>query len=161
MKKRIISLLIAIITIFSVMIFDAPIVEAKTIPGGFKAVKYGDGLGIYNFYGTLYEYGDKIVRIPSYSSPSRTDEKIVALICFKGSHGVFEDSDAKVVKIPNTVTTIGNYALSNCDTLRTIYLPTSLENVEPKAFSGAIFDKVYYGGTREQWEAHNFDSLIE
>jgi len=48
-------------------------------------------------------------------------------------------------------TSIGNYAFSDCNALRSITIPASVTSIGNYAFDGCTLANVYYGGTMEDW----------
>ena len=60
---------------------------------------------------------------------------------------------ASVIPSDGSVTSIGSYAFSWCDSLTSVTIPDSVESIDYKAFYECTsFTTVYYGGTEEQWE---------
>ena len=57
------------------------------------------------------------------------------------------------ITIPNKVISIGYSAFVGCSSLRSIILPKSVVSIETDAFRNCVkLDKVYYTGTKEDWE---------
>ena len=69
----------------------------------------------------------------------------------------FDDcSSLTSITIPNSVTSIGNYAFLGCKSLTSITIPESVTEIGYEAFSGcAALTKVNYNGTKASW------SLVE
>lgn len=63
--------------------------------------------------------------------PSTIEGKIVTTI----GKSAFEDSSLKSITIPNSVTTIGEEAFENCDSLTSITIPNSVTTIGNSAFS--------------------------
>lgn len=65
------------------------------------------------------------------------------------------------VIIPNGAISLGFYAFGQSSNITSVYLPTSIENIDTGAFSEATYNDssidVYYAGTQAQWEAVAFD----
>ena len=54
--------------------------------------------------------------------------------------------------IPNSVTSIGDSAFENCDSLTSIIIPDSVTSIGYRAFSDCTsLTDVYYTGTEAQW----------
>lgn len=69
--------------------------------------------------------------------------------------------------IPDGVKIIGSESFNNCTTLKSLVIPSSVENIEKGAFidvAGSESIKVdkdnqyYYSGTQEQWETFEVDA---
>ncbi len=60
------------------------------------------------------------------------------------------------ITIPDSVTSIGDYAFYGCSSLTSITIPDSVTSIGSSAFSGCSnLTSVYYEGTREQWSNIN------
>ena len=56
------------------------------------------------------------------------------------------------IEIPESVTSIGNYAFPNCSSLTSITIPESVTSIGKYAFSGcSSLMSVYYKGTENDW----------
>ena len=67
------------------------------------------------------------------------------------------------INIPNSVTTIGNYAFSNCSGLTSINIPNSVNSIGNSAFfncSGLTSIKVESGNTKYD-SRNNCNAIIE
>lgn len=54
--------------------------------------------------------------------------------------------------IPDSVSSIGDYAFGECENLRNITIPAGIKNIGNMAFSNCInLSEVNYKGTEEQW----------
>ncbi|MBE6675692.1 MAG: leucine-rich repeat domain-containing protein [Ruminococcaceae bacterium] len=61
--------------------------------------------------------------------------------------------------IPNSVTSIANFAFADCTELASIIIPNSVSSISEYAFTGCIaLTDVYYTGTEEDWRAISIDS---
>lgn len=96
-----------------------------------ESVKFGD------YYYRLL--GDGTVEIMHYygsdtevTIPSEIDGKAVTVIC----GGAFSYSNLTSVKIPDSVTNIGNEAFCGCESLIDITIPDSVTNIGCFAFIG-------------------------
>ncbi len=54
--------------------------------------------------------------------------------------------------IPEGVTMIGSSAFSNCKRLKVVVLPKSLKYIEERAFNETEIERLYYNGTKEDYE---------
>ena len=50
----------------------------------------------------------------------------------------YRDNSISSINIPNTITTIGEYAFSSCKNLKSITIPKSVTSIEKGAFSGCV-----------------------
>lgn len=62
------------------------------------------------------------------------------------------------ISIPDSVTSIENYAFKYCSKLTSITIPVSVTSIKSSAFSGCDNLTINYAGTREQWEALRVDT---
>lgn len=61
-------------------------------------------------------------------------------------------SELKSITIPDSVSSIGDYAFGECENLRNITIPAGIKNIGNMAFSYCInLSEVNYKGTEEQW----------
>ena len=59
-------------------------------------------------------------------------------------------------KIPKSISSIGIYAFKDCAFLESITIPTTVTEIGAHAFEGCKkLSKVYYNGSKEQWNAIN------
>lgn len=66
--------------------------------------------------------------------------------------GAFYKSNFNSIVIPNNVTTVGRYALAECNYLKDIVIPNSVKVFEFGAFSECLgLKNVYYNGSLEDW----------
>lgn len=63
------------------------------------------------------------------------------------------DQTLTAVRIPEGVAVIEAKAFSQCEHLRTVYLPASLTNIDMKSFENCPLEEIYFSGTRQQWQA--------
>ncbi len=62
-------------------------------------------------------------------------------------------------KIPDSVTSISNYAFYNCHNLTSVTIPNSVKSIGDNAFNGCTNLKdIYYKGSKEQWEKISISS---
>ncbi len=69
---------------------------------------------------------------------------------FASKRGEANTTITKIV-VPETVTTIANYAFENCGALTTAVLPSSLTSIKKAVFSKCTNVTVNFRGTQEQW----------
>jgi len=62
------------------------------------------------------------------------------------------DNKLKKVILPDTILTISGGAFQFCNSIEEIYIPKSVKFIEQNALQCASLVKVYYGGTKEEWE---------
>ena len=74
------------------------------------------------------------VIIPSTVEYNSTTYKVTAIADGTSSSGAFYDSNITSVVIPDTVTSIGNYAFSSCSNLTSITIPSSVTSIGENAF---------------------------
>ena len=75
------------------------------------------------------------------------------------SNSAFEDcAPLKNIIIPNTVTSIGNWAFYLCN-LVSITIPNSVKTIGRDAFYCESVNDVYYEGTKEQWDTIEIDEV--
>lgn len=113
------------------------------------AYRYSLEDGTAEIYGanTIYEPDDENTDL---TIPSELDGHTVAVI------GVwaFSSSAIKNVTIPNTVTSIGEGAFSQCFYLENITIPESITSIGKEAFGDCLnLTDVYFNGTEEEWNA--------
>ena len=59
------------------------------------------------------------------------------------------------VTIPNSVTSIGDGAFYDCESLTSVTIPNSVTNIGYDAFDYSSLKDVYYGGAKEEWDKIN------
>lgn len=89
-----------------------------------------------------WEYVDEL------AIPEKINGYPVTVIC----NNAFRECEIMSVTIPEGVTTIGDSAFFNCDSLKSVTIPKSVTQIRLCAFydCGKISD-VYYAGTKEEW----------
>lgn len=60
------------------------------------------------------------------------------------------DSLTNIV-IPDKVEEISHHAFSDCANLKEVTIPKSVRFIDQLAFFGCSINKIYYGGTKQQW----------
>ncbi len=67
--------------------------------------------------------------------------------------GVFRDcNNMETLTVPDSVTTVDDYATAWCGRLATLTLGSGVKNVGRYTFWGSPMEKVYYNGTKEQFD---------
>ena len=62
------------------------------------------------------------------------------------------------ITIPDSVTSIGDYSFAFCESLESVTIPDSVTSIDYHAFYECTsLTDVYYSGTKEDWEAIDFD----
>ena len=74
------------------------------------------------------------VIIPSTVENNGTTYKVTEIADGTSSSGAFYDSNITSVVIPDTVTSIGDYAFESCDSLTSITIPSSVTSIGENAF---------------------------
>lgn len=65
----------------------------------------------------------------------------------------FQESNIKTIDIPDSVTSIGDWAFAYCSSLTSIEIPNSVTNIGVAVFYNcARLDTISYKGTVEEWE---------
>ncbi len=76
------------------------------------------------------------------------DKNKITLICYPAGK-----TETEYI-IPDSVTTLGEFAFSDCSGIENIMIPDSVKFINEYAFYGcSSLTDVYYGGTEEQWKA--------
>ncbi len=125
----------------------------------------------YDFFGCS-EAGITYDRKPAeagntwYELPELSKEKlelstihILPFLTEIPDHFYYHSENMTQVDIPDTVTHIGRYAFAYCQNLRCVNIPASVTEIGRRAFcdNEALTD-IYYGGTKQQWVAINFET---
>ncbi len=131
-------------------------------------------IGVYAFYDTAY-YNDVsnwecgVLYIGNHlikaSADIRGSIKIKAGTLTVNDYAFSDCFSLKSIIIPDGVTSIGQHAFYDCSSLETIVIPDSVTSIGDSAFSCCYgIKKVYYSGTKEQWQAitvgYNNEELI-
>ena len=103
---------------------------------------------------------DEHIVIPSYST---SGEKVVQI----KAYAFLGQSNLKSVKIPDTVTAIGESAFADCENLESVRLPIYLKSISSRTFKGCtnlkditIPSGVYYIGYEAFANCVSFDSIF-
>ncbi|ONI46058.1 hypothetical protein AN641_02485 [Candidatus Epulonipiscioides gigas] len=67
----------------------------------------------------------------------------------------FFETKIEAIKVPDSVTSIGDMAFNNCKYLVEVILPAGITLGEEMFFNNYKLSVIYYGGTKEQWDALN------
>ena len=68
-----------------------------------------------------------------------------------GDHTFTWCSSLQSITIPRSVTKIGNSAFYKCESLVSVTIPMSVTKIGSNAFSNTSLSKIYYAGSKEQW----------
>ena len=69
-----------------------------------------------------------------------------------GTQAISYCSRLKTVVIPAGVTAIKTATFFSCNNLEDVVIPSSVKSISTQAFASANLKKIYYGGTKEEWE---------
>ena len=69
-----------------------------------------------------------------------------------GTQAISYCSRLKTVVIPAGVTAIKTATFFSCNNLENVVIPSSVKSISTQAFASANLKKIYYGGTKEEWE---------
>ena len=118
-------------------------------------VKYLSPLQTYSVkYASSRQKNDASITIPAY-----IDGYEIIRISDYG----FAGNTASSIYIPDTVTSIGNYAFANCASLNTLCIPQSVSSIGASVISGVSSDLVIYGADgslAEDYAAENDVSFV-
>ena len=93
-----------------------------------------------------------LIRYPE--GKSQTSYTIPNSVTSIGNYAFCGCSGLTSITIPNSVTSIGNYAFWGCSGLTSITIPDSVTSIGGVAFDGCTGLKdVYYTGSKDEWEA--------
>ena len=125
--KKLTSVILAVVMMLGILTIAPLTVNAATYGDFEYTIKDNSTCTI-----TYYNGFDSNLSIPSQINGYRV-VKIDSLAFGKRGNETLVN-----VTIPNTVTTIGEYAFLNCTELTTVNIPNSVINIEQGAFSGCI-----------------------
>ncbi len=149
MKKRIISLCVAFVLIFSILPQSALFANAATIKSGVCGDNLSwtlDESGTLTISGTgaMYNYGqiDADYSIAPWYESKEMD-KILSIVIENGVTSIGNDaflgcSSVTKVSMPETVTRIGHFAFDGCSAIKDISIPESVTEIGSFAFSGCM-----------------------
>lgn len=138
------------------------------------AGNYIFGLTGRNTEGIPLVIGNKVTYLPNYIfCPINTTTSTVApyfrtanfeegSVCTEIRYCAFEyNFYLESAVVPEGVTALGQYAFGDTESLRTLYLPSTLRTIGEYAFQlDSYIEKVYFGGTAEQWATISFASTL-
>ena len=171
---RVPLLILLALSVIGIVIFFATGGSLAPDPGDLPQTAYGTS-GAYTVYdGTLYANTFALAGKTEITVPETVDGQTVTAI---DDYGLSDLTNAIVIRLPDTVETLGTGALSNCWDLRGMDLPASLKHIGEMAFYECsdleaihipasvesigedAFDRcsslsfVFYDGTIAQWKA--------
>ncbi len=132
MKKRILSILLAVVMTFTLLptvSFAAEIVDSGTCGDNLTWTLDSDGLltisgtGAINSHSFFYNKSIEMVLI---------EEGVTSI----DSYAFYDCSSLTSVSIPDSVTSIGSFAFSNCSSLTSVTIPDSVASIGYGAFYG-------------------------
>ncbi len=146
MKKRILSILLCVITVFSSVCLlascDTDLLSDREttglyffpLPDGSFGVKAGTALYLES------------IALPSQHNGRNVTE--ILPCAFDGAYNL------KSINIPNHVTKIGEAAFSGCVKLTSIVIPETVTSIDKSAFISCVsLTEIRFKGTEEQWNA--------
>ena len=125
-----------------------------------------DVIGDYQFYGfnnvTSITIPNSVESIGDYAFSDCCNLKKIIIPDSVTSIGNWAFSNCETLEtitIPNNVTSIGKFAFSDCDNLRSIEISNGVRSIEVAVFESCdSLDKVYYNGTKENWDSIKISS---
>ncbi|MBD5399045.1 MAG: leucine-rich repeat protein [Treponema sp.] len=101
-------------------------------------------------YGTINEKGI-LTKYSGYEATVEIPEGVISI----GNKAFFEKIyNLEEVKIPASVTSIGDSAFENCTKLAVVTIPASVTSIGSNAFKGCKnLSEIQFEGTKEQWNA--------
>ena len=94
-----------------------------------------------------------------YYIPATLKEVIITGSSYIPTKAFYNCSSLTHIEIPNSVTSIGTSAFYNCSSLTSIKIPNSVTSIGNNTFlKCSSLQKVYYGGTKTQWENISLNS---
>ena len=146
MKKRIISFLLCILTVFSSVCLLASCDTAF--------LSSSETTGLYFFPLPDGSFGVKAgtaLYLESVAIPNQHNGRNVTEILPDAFNGAYNLKD---INIPAHVTKIGESAFFGCVKLTDIVIPETVTSIGENAFSGCVsLTKIKFKGTEEQWNA--------
>ncbi|MCR4801371.1 MAG: leucine-rich repeat domain-containing protein [Bacteroidales bacterium] len=82
-----------------------------------------------------YQYSVISIGTRAFSNSSATSVSIPNSVTSIGEYAFFYDQPLRTVIIPNSVTSIGEYAFCNCTWLTSVTIPNSVAKIEPCTFA--------------------------
>ena len=79
-----------------------------------------------------------------------------------GNYAFYNCSGLTRITIPNSVTSIGEYAFSGCSGLKSVTIGNGVTSIDYGAFDGCGgLEKVYFKGSAEEWDKISISSHNE
>ncbi|MBO5269227.1 MAG: leucine-rich repeat domain-containing protein, partial [Clostridia bacterium] len=149
MKKRILSMLLAIVIVAGLIPMSAITAFAATTTGttGDVSWSFDDTTGTLTVSGEGAIGGDQswIEHVDSITSIVIEDG-----ITSIANYAFYECSNLEILTLPASVETIGNYAFAECSNLGSVTIPASVKSIGNSAFYGcSSLATVNYLGTSE------------
>ena len=88
---------------------------------------------------------------------------IPASVTSIGAEAFFGCSELATVvfEIDSKISVLENGTFACCGSLETVVVPEGVTSISDSAFEGSIFAIVYYGGTKEAWEALGYKASVK
>ena len=136
MKKKLLSVMLAVAMIFSMAAALSMTVSAETLTSGdFECYVLNDGTV------EIYKYNGSAAKL---DIPSTIAGKTVTIIGYEAFEGC---ESLTSVTIPNSVTEIGQFAFKGCTSLTSVTIPNSVTEI-----GGSAFDNTALYNNKSNWE---------
>ena len=138
MKKKILSILLALSMMLALLPITAQAAEISGSCGDGLTWSYSDGTLTIQGTGNMNDYHDDFRNISPWNSYSRQIQivSIASGITSIGDSGFRNCTNLISVIIPDSVISIGNEAFLGCESLTSVSLPNSVTSIGERAFLG-------------------------
>lgn len=111
---------------------------------------------LVDYYGKIKEIAvpDGIMSIGDYGFINRKDLTLINLpdSLMEIGEEAFKESSIEIIDIPDQVCSIGKGAFKNAKNLKEVFIRNNLIFIDEEAFYGANIEKIFFFGTKEEWE---------